>query len=64
MRTEIFAGHVCEVVDYCTCDGGGEFPHRPECGLEPLYLVDERPEDDPAPVPTCVGRNCGGQPHE
>lgn len=24
----------------------------------------ERPDDDPAPVPTCDGRNCGGVAHE
>jgi len=45
----IFAGYVCEVVDRCTCAGGGEWPHEAHCGLEPLHLVDELPADDAAP---------------
>lgn len=38
------------------------------CGDEPVELsetppVEERTADDPW-IPTCDGRNCGGQPHE
>jgi hypothetical protein len=39
----IFAGYVCEVVDRCTCAGGGEWPHEPHCGLEPLHLATDLP---------------------
>ena len=34
-----FAGYLCEVVDYCTCAGGGEWPHEPHCGLKPLERI-------------------------
>jgi len=27
-------------------------------------IEDDRPDDDPAPTPTCNGRDCGGRPHE
>lgn len=59
----IFAGYVCEVVDHCNCAGGGEWPHEPQCGLEPLHLVEERPADDPPDEIVCNGRDCGGFPH-
>lgn len=31
--------HRVEVVDSCTCSGGGEFPHEPHCGIEPIDLT-------------------------
>lgn len=40
--TEKFAimhGWLVVEVDGCTCDGGGEFPHRPECGYEPVIQL-------------------------
>lgn len=27
-------------------------------------VADQRPDDDPAPVASCNGRDCGGYPHE
>ena len=36
----------------CDCPNGAE------------YLAEQRPDDDPAPTPTCDGRDCGGVPHE
>lgn len=38
---EIMAGHLVVAVDGCTCDGGGEVPHRPECGYEPVIDLAE-----------------------
>lgn len=32
--------------------------------LFPQAAREERPDDDPAPVATCNGRDCGGSPHE
>lgn len=29
-------GYLVHTIDRCTCDGGGEFPHRSWCGEEPL----------------------------
>ena len=40
-RPEIMAGYLVVPVDGCTCDGGGEFPHRPECGYEPAIPIAE-----------------------
>ncbi|HEY9354223.1 MAG TPA: hypothetical protein VIP28_13265 [Nocardioides sp.] len=37
---------------------------RIEAEVEELDAeLEQRPDDDPAPIPTCDGRNCGGQPH-
>lgn len=27
--------------DQCTCEGGHEFPHRSECGYEPIATITE-----------------------
>ena len=49
--------------------------HRDGCSVQwsnvcdcdpdaPVEFPEERPDDDPAPIPTCDGRYCGGRPHE
>lgn len=38
---EFIAGYLVVPVDGCTCDGGGEFPHRAECGYEPAVPLAE-----------------------
>lgn len=40
-NVEVIAGYLVIPVDNCTCDGGGEFPHRPECGYEPAVPIAE-----------------------
>lgn len=35
-----------------------------ETHMFPHPAREERPEDDPAPKPTCNGRDCGGYPHD
>lgn len=40
-QVEIIGGYLVVPVDGCTCDGGGEFPHRPACGYEPAVPLAE-----------------------
>jgi hypothetical protein len=58
-------GYDQETADrYCICNLGpdtdGPDVDCPLHGANPTI----RPDDDPAPIPTCDGRNCGGVPHE
>lgn len=46
-------------VDCVICE-----PVNSEYSAPPKAAHEKRPDDDPAPVPTCTGRDCGGQPHE
>jgi hypothetical protein len=40
-RFAIIAGHLCvKTSEDCTCDGGGEWPHRMGCGYEPAIELD------------------------
>jgi hypothetical protein len=55
---EIMAGHLVVAVDGCTCDGGGDFPHRPECGYEPVIdladltdVMRRQAQDEPVAKP-------------
>ena len=50
--------------DLCALQWGEDCdcPDGPEYLAE--YLAEQRPDDDPAPIPTCDGRDCGGRPHE
>lgn len=40
-QPEVMAGYLVVPVEGCTCDGGGEFPHRAECGYEPAVPLAE-----------------------
>lgn len=44
-------------------------PLDPDCAdaladMASEYADGQRPDDDPAPIPTCSGRDCGGRPHD
>ncbi len=40
-QVEVMAGYLVVPVEGCTCDGGGEFPLRAECGYEPAVPLAE-----------------------
>lgn len=58
----------CEACGLTAGDLPDDIGHDPELifkdGLCEGCRLEERPEDDPAPVATCDGRDCGGYPHE
>lgn len=40
-RLVVHAGHLCVVLDRHTRGAGGELPHEPGCGLDPIATVAE-----------------------